>query len=285
MSQFLERTFEIKGRRMAAKCWHDPAKPKLLTLHGWLDNASSFDRMAPLLDAFHIVALDFAGHGFSDHRPEGMRYHTLDYVDDVHAVLQQLGWDRFVLMGHSMGAGVSCLFAGTFPERIEKLVLLEGLGPLSGQPAEAPQILRKAVEELAAQQNGTRVFDDFELAVKARQAGLSGPMSEQAARILCERGVKAVEGGYTWTTDKRARLRSVSRLTEEQVLAFMRGITAPTLLVRAESGLPYEKAMYEGRLQALAQLRVEQLPGGHHLHLDESPEAAAALVLSFLKHD
>ena len=115
----IEREFTLRGRRIAARCWHDPALPPLLALHGWQDNAATFDRLAPLLPGHHIVAMDFAGHGLSDWRAEGMRYHTLDHVDDVLSVVEQLGWQTFRLLGHSMGAGIGVLLAGALPKAFE----------------------------------------------------------------------------------------------------------------------------------------------------------------------
>lgn len=281
MSEWQERSFEFRGMRFAAKCWHDPSKPLLLALHGWLDNAASYDRIAPLLPDYHIVALDFAGHGLSDHRPPHTRYHTLDHIDDVYAVAQQLGRERFVLMGHSMGAGVASLFAGTFPEKIEKLVLIEGIGTYGGEGDKAPEVLRAAIEQWDAYQDGVRVIPDMASAIKAWQMGLSR-LSEAAATLLCARGVKAVEGGYCWATDKRLKLHSTLRLDESQVNGFLRAITAPTLLVLAEHGLPVDQGKYAARLEAHHHLELRKLPGGHHLHLDQSPELVAETIRGFL---
>jgi pimeloyl-ACP methyl ester carboxylesterase len=282
MSNPVERVFEVRGLKLAASCWHDASLPPLLALHGWLDNANTWRLLAPLLPQYHIVCLDFAGHGHSSHRPAHMRYHTLDHVDDVYAVVQQLGWKSFTLMGHSMGAGIATLFAGTFPELVEKLVLIEGLGTYAGDPVDAPGILRKAVEQWAAYQDGTRVFDSFDVAVRARQQGI-GQVGAGAARILCERGVVPVTGGFTWTTDKRLKLDSTLRLDEEQILAFIWAIAAPTLLIQAAQGLPFGQSRYAARVAALRTGTVVQLQGGHHLHLDGGAAAVAEQVGAFLK--
>jgi len=281
MSQIIERSFTVRGMNFAAKCWHDPANPPLLALHGWLDNAGSFDLLAPLLSNYHVIALDFAGHGLSAHRPPGTRYHTLDHIDDVYAIVQQLGSEKITLMGHSMGAGVATLFAGTFPERIAKLVLIEGFGTFAGDALEAPALLRRAVEQWAAQQEGTRIFTSFDDAVKARRTGV-GHIGEEAARLLCQRGVQVVEGGYTWTTDKRLRLHSTLRFAEEQVQAFVGAITAPTLLIQAEQGLSFNAARYDERMARHHDLTVVKLPGGHHLHVDGSAERVSEAVNRFL---
>lgn len=282
MTEVVEREFFVKGRRMAARCWHDSSLPPLLALHGWQDNAATFDRLAPLLPGFHIVAMDFAGHGFSDWRAEGMRYHTLDHVDDVLGVVDQLGWSRFALMGHSMGAGIGLLLAAAMPERVSRLVLIDGLGPWGSEAGEAPQILHEALLEWRSYEpREERVFADIEVAVAARRRGFT-PLSEAAARILCTRSLKAVEGGFSWTTDRRVRHHSSSRLTEEQVQAFLAAVSCPALLVRAENGFAAAAELFDRRWQAIRHGEQVSLPGGHHLHLDESPEQVAEVVGRFL---
>ncbi|HEX4938103.1 MAG TPA: alpha/beta hydrolase [Candidatus Kapabacteria bacterium] len=278
----VERSFLHKGRRIAARCWHDPSLPPLLALHGWQDNAATFDRLAPLLSGFHVVAMDFAGHGFSDWRAAGMRYHTMDHVDDVLAVVSQLEWDRFALVGHSMGAGVGSLFAGAMPERVSRFVMIDGLGPYAGRAEDAPAILREALLEWQAfESRPDRVFPDRETAVLARQRGFT-PLSKEAAEILCSRSLKEVEGGFAWTMDRRIRHHSSLRLTESQVRAFLAAIEADVMVIRAEQGFPADPAVFDGRLAALKRLELQQVKGAHHLHLDESPYEVAALINRFL---
>lgn len=277
----VEREFLVKGRRIAARCWHDTTLPPVLALHGWQDNAATFDRLAPLLPDYHIVAMDFAGHGWSDWRGEGMRYHTLDHVDDVLAVVDQLGWEKFRLLGHSMGAGIGVLFAGTLPERIEQLVLLDGLGPYAGEAVLAPQILREALLEWRQfAPKPERIFANLEAAAEARRRGFT-PLSMEAARILCSRGLRAVPGGYSWSMDRRVRQHSSLRMTETQVRAFLGNIIAPVLLLRAENGFPAAAEMFAQRWQSVAQGELQGFPAGHHLHLDECPQEVADSVQKF----
>lgn len=283
--QVVERTFLHKGRCIAARCWHDASLPPLLALHGWQDNAATFDRLAPLLSNFHIVAMDFAGHGVSDWRAEGMRYHTMDHVDDVLAVVNQLGWDQCALMGHSMGAGIGALLAGAMPERVSQLVMIDGLGPYAGQAEEAPSILREALLEWQAfEPRPERVFPNREAAVLARQQGFT-PLSTEAAAILCSRSLKDVAGGLAWTMDRRVRHHSALRLTEAQVQAFLAAIAADVLVIRAEQGFPFDPVVAEARLAALKRLTLRQVQGGHHVHLDDNPEAVAALINAFLQSE
>lgn len=277
----VERDLDVRGRRIAARCWHDPALPPLLALHGWQDNAATFDRLAPLLPQFHIVAMDFAGHGWSDWRAEGMRYHTADHVDDVLTVVAQLGWEQFSLLGHSMGAGIGVLLAGSLPERVKRLVLIDGIGPWSSTPEEAPAVLREALLEWQGYTpREERVFEDVETAVQARRRGFT-PLSEAAARLLCTRGVKAVPGGYAWTLDRRVRQHSSLRFTEAQVQGFLQGITADVLLVKAEPGFPPAEAMFAERVPLLQKVVLKRLQGSHHLHLEDEAPAVAAAIREF----
>jgi pimeloyl-ACP methyl ester carboxylesterase len=279
----VERTFLHKGRHIAARCWHDASLPPLLALHGWQDNAATFDRLAPLLSNFYIVAMDFAGHGVSDWRAEGMRYHTMDHVDDVLAVVNQLGWDQCALMGHSMGAGIGALLAGAMPERVSQLVMIDGLGPYAGQAEEAPSILREALLEWQAfEPRPERVFPNREAAVLARQQGFT-PLSTDAAAILCSRSLKEVAGGFAWTMDRRVRHHSALRLTEAQVQAFLAAIAADVLVIRAEQGFPFDPVVAEARLAALKRLTLRQVQGRHHVHLDDNPGEVAALINAFLQ--
>ncbi|MCA9779175.1 MAG: alpha/beta fold hydrolase, partial [Candidatus Eremiobacteraeota bacterium] len=131
--------FELQGYSgtLAAKRRRGGELP-VLALHGWLDNAGTFDGLASHLQGLDLVCLDLPGHGHSYHRPAGTPYHFVDWVPEVFCAAKSLGWERFVLMGHSMGAGIASLAAGTFPERIEKLILIEGIGPFASPDEEAP---------------------------------------------------------------------------------------------------------------------------------------------------
>ena len=104
-------------------------------------------------------------------------------------------------------------------------------------------------------------------------------LSREAARILVERGVKLVEGGLTWSTDPRLLLASPVRYTEEQVLAVLRGVTAPTGLILAEPEQPYlPRTAMDRRIAQVNGIEVERMPGTHHLHLEAAAAVAAALL-------
>lgn len=273
-----ERRVEAWGLPLAGRYWQGEGLP-ILALHGWLDNANSFLPLSAHL-AQPLFALDFSGHGRSAARPLNSVVHFIDNVRDVLAAADALGWPRFVLLGHSMGAGVATLFAATFPERVASLVLLDGLGPASTPAEQAPATLRKAV--LAMQGFGAKRkprYPRVDEAVAARREGF-GALSEASSRLLCERGLESGFGGWTWRADARLRLPSPLRLCEEQVVGFLQAIQAPTLLVGAADGLEGSGA-FESRIPHVADLQVARVPGGHHVHMDDAA-AVAAVVRPFL---
>lgn len=118
----------------------------VIALHGWLDNANSFARLAPRLAGLRIVALDLAGHGYSAHRPPGAGYALWDYAHDVLRVAEQMGWERFALLGHSLGAIVSVVLAGSLPERVTRLALIDGVIPPTGGPEDAAERMGMALQ-------------------------------------------------------------------------------------------------------------------------------------------
>lgn len=261
----------------------DDGKP-VIALHGWLDNAATFSRLAPGLQGLRIVALDLPGHGHSDHRPIGAGYNIWDYAHDVLQVAEQFGWQRFSLLGHSMGAIVSVLLAGALPERVERLALIDGVIPYTGEADSAPQKLGSALEALLAVNDKRKpVYASFDQAVEARLKGV-GAVSREAAEMLAQRGLMPVPGGYTWRTDPRLMLPSAMRLTRAHALAFVSRVACPTSLVLAEQGLMMQPELLE--LVESFPFDTRRLAGGHHLHLDDDigAEAVARVFNSFL-HD
>jgi pimeloyl-ACP methyl ester carboxylesterase len=246
----------------------------VIALHGWLDNANSFARLAPRLPGLRIVALDFAGHGHSAHRAVGASYLLWDYVADVLQVAEQLGWGRFSLLGHSMGAIVSVMLAAAMPERVARLALIDGLMPYTGEAEQAPAKLGEALRaQLALPGKRKPVYEAIDRAVEARMKGV-GAVSREAAELLAQRGLMPVPGGYTWRTDSRLTLPSPLRLTRAHALAFAQAVQCPAMLVLAEQGLLHVEPKFAGLVEALP-FDVRRLPGKHHLHLDDEAGAQA----------
>ncbi len=260
----------------------NPDGQKILCLHGWLDNAASFIPLMPLLDKYNVVALDMPGHGGSQHRMTGYDYVFVDWIHDVLDVLDSLDWQQTHLLGHSMGGAIATIVAASAPERINKLLLIEALGPIAGIAEEAGQRLRQAVaaRRYLANEKVARIIPDLETAVKARLAASN--MSPDAARLIVQRNLQAVSGGYVWRSDPRMMLPTHVRTDESFIRSWIRAIEAQTLVIAADPAPIYFTA--QQRAARLAELKNGQLAviaGGHHLHMEKADEVAD-IILDFL---
>lgn len=259
------------------------AIPRVLALHGWLDNAASFVPLAPHLHGIELVAPDLPGHGRSVHLPAGADYSFAGAVNDVLDIADALGWDKFSLLGHSMGAGIGSLVAAACPERIERFVAIEALGALAETPERTVLRMREAVAATRALRKRLRVFADVDSAIRARMQ--ANTLSEPVARLLVERGLAPVEDGeqpgHVWSSDPRLTLPTMLRPTESQVRDLVAGIECPTRVIYADPAQPYlPDALRRERAALLPRGEMVVLPGGHHLHM-EDPRAVAAAIGDF----
>lgn len=276
------QALNLAGGRLAALAWGGEHAPTWLALHGWLDNGASFSRLAPLLCeqlGVRIVALDLAGHGHSEHRQGD--YALWDYCHDLLDAADELGLKQLTLLAHSMGAGIACLTAAALPERIEKLILIDGLGAVTTPADKSAAQLRKGLLAARRSISGPPRYPDSETAVAARVAGGVTPIDADTARPLVERNLTHDERGHVYLrTDGRLLWPSPVRLDPEQALALLSAIKAPTLLIEGEQGILGERDMARAARAAMPQLVRRVLPGGHHLHLEPGKVAGVAQAIA-----
>jgi pimeloyl-ACP methyl ester carboxylesterase len=279
-----EISFSFPFGKIAAKTWGPLSGKPILAVHGWLDNAATFDKLAPLLSEYRFLSIDLPGHGNSFHLPPGLNYHLIDSLTYLAALLDHLKWEKSIFLGHSLGGAILAMLAGTRPDLAEKLVLIEAIGPHSNPPDEMPGRIAQFFEESVSLKGKKKpVYADTEAATAARQK--VGGISLETARILTSRGLEDVPGGVTWKSDARLRLPSLQRLTEEEVHAFLKRIECPSLLITGSEGFLNHDSIREGvkaRKRLVKNLKVVELKGNHHLHL-ENAEKVAAEIQAFLK--
>ena len=282
ISQPLEREFHVNGLKIAAKEWHSGATVGAIALHGWLDNANSFDMLAPLLPELNIYALDCAGHGKSDFRSEDSPYLIWSDVAEVIGVANQLSLDKFVLIAHSRGANMASIIAGTFPDRISHLVLIEGGLPSCVDPADTPQQFAQGIvaDNQVAGTKGT-LFPSHDRAVSARAEGFIG-VELNTAETLAKRSLLEEDGGYRWRADSRLKTPSCWKLTEEQRQAFLSRITMPTLLIEATRGLTQKMELDIEPLLNVPTLENITIEGDHHLHMEGAESEIAKHIRDWL---
>jgi pimeloyl-ACP methyl ester carboxylesterase len=264
-----------------------PDAPKVLCLHGWLDNAASFLPLAQQLGELDLYALDFPGHGHSDHRNPGVRYAFTEYLFDLDAVLDALEWDRAHLLGHSLGGGVGCTYAAAAPERVRRIAIADGLGPVGNDETKTAAQLRRSLEWLRRPRRPLRRFESLEVMAQAREEGFL-TISSEAARIICERASRLEhdeEGDYlVWRTDPALRWNSPLMLSETQILNCLAEIEAPVLSFHAQPWSSTEGARWISKRQAAVRNGTfRDVEGNHHFHMDEAAQIAPEITAFFME--
>jgi pimeloyl-ACP methyl ester carboxylesterase len=275
-----EATFEIRGLKIAAVLHNDPNGIPTIALHGWLDNAASFERLAPLLPKQYIVALDLPGHGLSDHVSSNVIIHVIDYCTYVLQVAQALGWQRFALLGHSLGAGIGSLIAGILGDRIIFATFIDGLGIITSRSETSVYQYKSFVNDLLSKPyRVSPTYMSFEEAVETRLK--INKMLPDSMAILVKRGLKQQGDKWVWRTDPKLLMPTPIRLTEDQNTSFLKEITCPITLIKPTPGYPFPEEMIQRRIQAIPHLNVQTIAGEHHVHLDD-PQTVANAIHRFL---
>ncbi len=258
--------------------WPQGARP-VLALHGWLDNAASFNALAPLLADSDVLALDLPGHGLSSHRGLQGTYNIWDDLPDILRAADAAGFAKFHLVGHSRGAIIAALLAAALPERVLSLTMLDALRP-------PPAPLDETFEQLGRFARayikppivgGGARYESLERALEVRCR--VAKMSEQAARPIVERGLREVDGVWQWRADPRLHLPSAFKLSaQHNQLLLERVRELPHRLILAQQGVG--ASVLKSELNGL-KLNWAQRPGSHHFHLEPGVEGIAADILAF----
>lgn len=278
-----EITFTVYGKQFAARRWGRGRPIPVLALHGWRDSCASFDFLAPLLEECDLVAPDLAGHGRSDYRSADAPYTVWQDVGELLAIADQLGWQRFVVLGHSRGAAIATILAGSHPAQVAGMVLLDGFFPQPVSAADAPAQLASAVADRRRLESWTpRYHSTFAQAVAARQRGPLA-LSAAAAEALALRGVKHTAQGYFWRGDPRLSGASEVKFTESHARAFVAALACDVLLLLGRESTINHSADIQRLAVLNPRIRVLEVAGGHHLHMDHGLEETAGAVRDFVK--
>ncbi len=275
--------------------------PPLVLLHGWMDVAASYQFM---VDAFsnafaegrRVIAPDWRGFGQTD-AGDADSFWFPDYLADLDFLLDHCCPGQPVdLVGHSMGGNVAMMYAGVRPERIRRLVNLEGFGLAASQPSQAPARYAEWMDALKSLHRGDTALKSYADAngVAARLMKTNPRLSADKAAWLAERWArpdKAVGGAGQWKIQGHAahKVTSAQIYRLEELLEIYQRITAPLLAVEADSDSmaqwwkgAYTLDDYHQRLKNVVDARTAVITdAGHMLHHDQ-PEQLALLIEDFL---
>ena len=267
--------FKITGIRQSDPNVAD--QPRLLCVHGWLDNANSFVPLMPYLPAFDLVAIDLPGNGYSASLEGGYSIYEVSFL--LHQLIHELGWSECHLMGHSLGGGFCTLLCAASPPTIKTLTLVEASGMLSEPASKLPGRISRALQDRVENEKfDSRLFKTKQEAIDARLR--AAKMHVASAKLIIDRQLEKTTQGYKWRFDKRWRYASPQYLTEEQVQHILKAITCPVLSILADDGFLIGRDNTEQRLACFKHHEQILLSGHHHVHMD-TPEPVAAAINRF----
>lgn len=282
----------VKIRELHYHCrhWGRPGAPIIFMLHGWMDISASFQFVVDSLQGdWHVIAPDLRGFGLTT----GAKVDTYwfqDYIADLDALLHHFSPDAPVnLIGHSMGGNVVALYAGIRPERIAKLVILEGFGLPAGVPTEAPKKMKKWLDKLREKPQ-LRPFASVDDVAKRLQKTNPRLSNDRAAFLAQHWSRKNAHGEWEILGDPAHKLPSPLLYRVEEVMACWEQITAPVLWVEAEetefwtwmAGTTNNREETDRRVSHFKQVKKEMISAaGHMLHHDQ-PKVLATLIEGFI---
>ena len=278
----------IRGLRYHVRTWGDPSSPKIFMLHGWMDVSASFQFLVDELKGdWYVLAPDWRGYGLTEWPQDG--YWFADYIGDLDALVEALSPSEPVnLVGHSLGGNVAGMYAGLRPERVQRLISLEGFGVPTGRFEDAPAKLTTWLDSLSKPPE-LRPFES--LAAAADRLQKTNPrLRRDRAEFLAEHWTSVGSDGVRrLQADPKHRMPFPTVSHSEEWMATWRKITAPVLWVVADQSETVDwatgrsDAEWERRVAAVPGLRVEHVAGAGHMMQHDQPGAVATIIEQFVR--
>jgi pimeloyl-ACP methyl ester carboxylesterase len=279
-----QRYFVHDGLKMHYWEWGDAREETYVFVHGVRDQGRSWEYFLEALLARgvpikHAVALDLRGHGESEWSNHGRGYQHEDFLSDLAGLLKHLERDPVTIIGHSLGGSMCLLYAGTFPEKVKRLVLLESLGPFARADDEVPAIF---AERLKGRDYIEIPFPHESLEGAAKALQKTFPLiPDNAALHMARFGTTYKGGRFRWKHDPILRYRTMTAMSEGQIEAFIRRLSCPILFVYGTES-DFMKSVRGHRASLFPNAEIVPIEGaGHHIP-HEKPHELAEVVVPFL---
>lgn len=254
----------------------------IVCIHGWQDNAGTFDTLIPMLPAHHsYLAIDMPGHGWSSRLPDGLLYTSTEDLYTLNAVFRHFGWDKVSLMGHSNGSITCVIFAATFSERVDMVIALDSIKPRVLEPRLRRYLLRGLDDVLVADLRNQDASSEppiytMKQLVDRMNAQTFLSVTRETAPCLLQRGVQPSRNDpdkYFFTRDNRLKMYHFAMYSQQLCLEMAALIDCPFLFVKALHSPHFEPVQYYDEALAVMQknaaFEMHYADGGHHVHLTD----------------
>lgn len=279
---------------ISGKWWGPIDQQPLVALHGWQDNAGTFDRLIPLLPPdLAILAIDLPGHGLSSHLSTGQFYYVFwDGLIILRRIAKYYKWNKVRLLGHSLGGAISFLYAASYPDEVEFMISLDIASPSVKDTTKTPRIIGDSIDKFLKyellQSDGIPSYSYDEVLTIVEDA-YKGSITKEGAMILMKRGLRPASEPerYYFSRDPRLKVSVLGMISLDLVLAYAARIKCAYLNIRAIPGMKfdhpeyYEKILDQIKLGA-KKFEYHKVEGTHHVHLN-NPERIAPIINNFIR--
>lgn len=278
---------------LSGKWWGRIDVQPIIGIHGWEDNAGTFDTLAPLLEVDSFLAIDLPGHGLSSHYPSGKQFVFTDAVITLRYIVRHYNWKNVSLIGHSFGSATSFVYAAFFPDEVDKYIGIECARVLMNDSITKNTLMYKFTDNLIKTEvnikKGNPPNYSYDEIIQNMSQGNRGSLTNKSCEILLRRGMLPSQNknGFYFSRDPRLRFHSWANLTEEHVFKYSPQIKCKVLSITA----PYNPVFGEGYpdrykrsldliRSSASKLDHFEVSGTHHVHLN-NPERVAPLINRF----
>lgn len=285
-----EVTIPVPWGHIAGKWWGDTNVQPILGLHGWEDNAGTFDTLVPLLNVPSFLAIDLMGHGMSSFYPLGCTHHFLDSVVLLKRIIEHYKWNKVSFIGHSFGSAMAFIYSALYKNEVDKYVSIECARSLlmpstSDYLKQTRDTLEKTLDMERKLGNDPPSYAYDDLLHRVYEGSGRSPTLESCA-VLMKRGLKVSpqdDSKCYLSRDPRLKLNWLGRMPQEFVMASAARIECKILSIRGKQGFLFHgdaKQIYENSLKVLKNCEHHDIEGSHHIHLN-NPENIAPLINKF----
>ncbi|XP_068629812.1 probable serine hydrolase [Battus philenor] len=286
-----EITIPVQWGHISGKLWGNENEQPILALHGWQDNAGTWDTLAPLLfEKRPILAIDFPGHGLSSWYPRGMTYFPWDFARLILFIKEYYKWDKISLLCHSMGSIAGLRFAALFPDEVSWYIAIDSL---IADDYDLNIVVDKYPKNLQKMQKAQSRLDEeppsysVDEITKIWHIGTRKSVALDKVKYLLIRGSKPSSRDATklyFSRDSRLKHMFFNPEDKNFVAALVKRLTCPSLYIKGLDS-PYASDDFSVEMRKLIEknnpkFECHFLPGTHHLHLND-PEKVANLILPF----
>ncbi|KAL4705927.1 hypothetical protein ACJJTC_017509 [Scirpophaga incertulas] len=281
---------------VAGRWWGPRDKQPIIAIHGWQDNAGTWDNLVPLLPVTtSMLCIDLPGHGLSTHNPKGMLYYIFwDGIILLRRIVKHFGWSKISLMGHSLGGALSFMYAASFPEDVDRIICIDIASPAVRDPKttckQTGWSIDKVLEYEELPEDKIPCYE-YEAMIDIVFDAYKGSISRENCKILMKRGMSPTPAhmkkqGYHFKRDPRLKAAGLAMMSIDTALEYASKLKCKVLNIRAIPGQKWERLDYYldviEKMKETTEVRYIEVEGTHHVQLD-SPETIAPLIEEFLE--